>query len=294
LGKLDKEESYVLKYYLQGKEAKEYPSGRPLKALSFYNFVLNPNGEASWEELDTAPDVIHVDDNNIERVLAENKPTLVFFYAPNCVHCELFKPAYSAVATTLKGKANLCAVDASSPNSVRSVYKHKLTGFPAVKYFDKGIFQFDYGGERTEKGLIDWLKNPTAPVPPKPEPSWNDTPNDLNHLTDTSFDEFMNDHPVTLVIFYAPWCGHCKNARPFLEQAATTLKDNKSVAAIAAVDCTKETLLATRFEIKGYPTIKYFQNGEYLEDYIGKRTKYDFLQYLDTKMIQFQEAKQEL
>lgn len=89
-------------------------------------------------------------------------------------------------------------------------------------------------------------------------------------------------------------CGHCKNARPFLEQAATTLKDNKSVAAIAAVDCTKETLLATRFEIKGYPTIKYFQNGEYLEDYIGKRTKDDFLQYLDTKMIQFQEAKQEL
>ncbi len=30
-------------------------------------------------------------------------------------------------------------------------------------------------------------------------------------LTADDFDTFLEENPVTMVMFYAPWCGHCKN-----------------------------------------------------------------------------------
>ena len=39
-------------------------------------------------------------------------------------------------------------------------------------------------------------------------------------------------------MFYAPWCGHCKQAKPDYQEAANMLKDDKR--ALAAVDCTEQ------------------------------------------------------
>ena len=44
------------------------------------------------------------------------------------------------------------------------------------------------------------------------------------HLTDSTFDEFMSTEPSVLVMFYAPWCGHCKRAKPHFILAAAELK----------------------------------------------------------------------
>ena len=52
------------------------------------------------------------------------------------------------------------------------------------------------------------------PPPPAPEPAWNTIKSEVKHLTGDNFAQVTGEKDVSLVMFYAPWCGHCKKAKP--------------------------------------------------------------------------------
>lgn len=79
----------------------------------------------------------------------------------------------------------------------------------------------------------------------------------------------------------APWCGHCKSTVAPFEEAAQALKGK---AVLADVDATVEKELATKYEVKGYPTIKLFANGEFLTEYSGSRDKDGFVKFIERSM----------
>lgn len=60
-------------------------------------------------------------------------------------------------------------------------------------------------------------------------------------------------HPLMVVEFFAPWCGHCKQLTPTWEEVARTLD---GILPVVAVDADSERDLASEFGIKGFPTIK--------------------------------------
>jgi len=90
-------------------------------------------------------------------------------------------------------------------------------------------------------------------------------------LTDASFEAAKKEHAHLLVLFYAPWCGHCRQLMPDFERAAVTLKSGTPVVQLAQVDATAETDLAEQYQIRGYPTLKFLTEGKAL-DYTGGRT----------------------
>ena len=101
-------------------------------------------------------------------------------------------------------------------------------------------------------------------------------------LTDANFDDAIAQYPKILVEFYAPWCGHCKSLAPEYASAATTLKEKNSDIKLAKVDATKEKGLAEKFNIEGFPTLKYFKQGKDM-DYTGGRKAAEIISWLEKK-----------
>uniref|UniRef100_A0A1L8EE44 Protein disulfide-isomerase n=1 Tax=Haematobia irritans TaxID=7368 RepID=A0A1L8EE44_HAEIR len=95
---------------------------------------------------------------------------------------------------------------------------------------------------------------------------------DVLELTDDNFSSTLASHETTLVMFYAPWCGHCKRLKPEYAKAAEIVKDDDPPITLAKVDCTeggKET--CNKFSVSGYPTLKIFKGDEVSQDYNGPR-----------------------
>eukprot|EP01069_Polyplicarium_translucidae_P002207 Polyplicarium_translucidae@DN1954_c0_g1_i1.p1 len=89
-------------------------------------------------------------------------------------------------------------------------------------------------------------------------------------LTEAEFPNFMTENRIALVMFYAPWCGHCKKLAPDYDKAALALKEDG--VPLCKVDATVETGLAQTHGVRAYPTIKLFRNGK-PEDYTGGRSE---------------------
>jgi hypothetical protein len=67
--------------------------------------------------------------------------------------------------------------------------------------------------------------------------------------------------------------------KPIMNKIAKTLKEENSENIIAFVDATKEKALGDRFKVKGFPTVKFFQDGEYAWDY-NERDEKKILEFM--------------
>ncbi len=89
-------------------------------------------------------------------------------------------------------------------------------------------------------------------------------------------EDFENMDQDSMVLFYAPWCPHCKTVMgdwAKLKQAAP------SGVKIAKVNCDEKPEMAEKHDIKGFPTIILFKNGKkvYFE---GPRNLENFLEFI--------------
>ena len=71
---------------------------------------------------------------------------------------------------------------------------------------------------------------------------------------------------VTMVDFWAPWCGPCRMIAPVVEELA---EDFDGKAKIVKVNVDNAPDLAMRYSITGVPTLMFFKNGEVADTIVG-------------------------
>ncbi|KAG8445647.1 hypothetical protein GDO86_010433 [Hymenochirus boettgeri] len=238
----------------------------------------------------SSDDVIELTPSNFNKeVIQSDSLWLIEFYAPWCGHCQRLVPDWKKAATALKGVVKLGAVDADKHQSLGGQYG--VRGFPTIKIFGSNKNKpEDYQGGRTSEAIVDSALSSLRSLvkdrlggraggSDSGRQSYSGGKKDVIDLTDDSFDkQVLKSDDVWLIEFYAPWCGHCKNLEPEWAAAATEVKEQtKGKVKLGAVDATVSQMLASRYGIKGFPTIKIFQKGEDPVDYDGGRTKADIV-----------------
>ena len=91
----------------------------------------------------------------------------------------------------------------------------------------------------------------------------------LNTIDNTNFESLViNNSGITLLDFWAPWCGPCRMLTPIIEELAENFKDKVTVGKVN-VDDNRE--LALKYNISAIPTILIFKNGKLEKQIIGLR-----------------------
>ena len=75
------------------------------------------------------------------------------------------------------------------------------------------------------------------------------------------FNTLINERQLTLVDFYADWCGPCKMLAPILQEVKAILKDE---VRIIKINVDQHQDLAAEFMVRGVPTMLLFNEGKML------------------------------
>lgn len=92
----------------------------------------------------------------------------------------------------------------------------------------------------------------------------------LQEINEQNFDvEVLKENKLTVVDFWAPWCGYCVKLAPMLEEIANEIPDAKFVK-MNTDECMN---VAKDYSISGLPCILLFKNGEPVERFAGAMPK---------------------
>ena len=98
-------------------------------------------------------------------------------------------------------------------------------------------------------------------------------------LTDGNFDQSVIKAPQpVLVDFWAEWCGPCRRLAPTVDELATDY-DGRVVVGKLNVDDNPN--VASRYSIRGIPTLLLFKGGEIVEQVVGLADKSALKKLLD-------------
>ncbi len=101
-------------------------------------------------------------------------------------------------------------------------------------------------------------------------------------VSDEEFDSsILNGEKPSLIDFWAEWCQPCKMLAPTVEELAGEYEDKILVGKLN-VDDNPQT--ATKYGIRGIPTLLFFKNGQVVQQLVGVKSKAEIKKVIDENL----------
>ena len=101
----------------------------------------------------------------------------------------------------------------------------------------------------------------------------------VEHFTDDNFGETVEKSgTLTIVDFWAEWCAPCRMLAPIVEQLA---EENKGAVKVGKLNVDENPKTATKYGVRGIPTLLFFKGGKVQEQIVGVRPKTEIQSVID-------------
>ncbi|KAH8315395.1 hypothetical protein KR067_003003 [Drosophila pandora] len=214
----------------------------------------------------------------------------VKFFAPWCSHCKRLQPLWEQLAEIMNvddPKVIIAKVDCTQHQALCGA--HQVTGYPTLRLFKQGEKEsVKFKGTRDLPAITDFinqeLSTPAEADLEEAKREETENPN-LGKVVDLTEDTFAKhvSQGNHFVKFFAPWCSHCQRLAPTWEELAKELV-SEPAATISKIDCTQFRSICQDFEVKGYPTLLWIEDGKKIEKYSGARDLATLKTYVE-KMV---------
>ncbi len=89
-------------------------------------------------------------------------------------------------------------------------------------------------------------------------------------ITDTKFQEMIQNHPLVVVDCWAPWCGPCQMVAPILEELA---REYAGRILFGKLNVDENQKIAVQYQVMSIPTLLVFKNGKLVDRIVGAMPK---------------------
>jgi len=99
-------------------------------------------------------------------------------------------------------------------------------------------------------------------------------------VTDATFKEVIQNHPLVVVDCWLPWCKPCNAVAPIIEELS---KDYAGIILFGVLNVDENPKVGVKYGIKSIPTLLIFKRGKLLDRIIGAMSR----QMLEPKITQY-------
>ena len=251
------------------------------------------------------PKVMKFDQKAAQIIFGKSLPAIILYASEKSDKWSEYQKLLTSISEKLDSKLIVVLTDIKEGIAARlaEFIGIKENELPTVRIADTrgDIKKYNMEGEINEKNILkfveDWENNKLQPqLKTADEPKENN--GDVYVVVGKTFKkEVIDNDKDVMLLFYAPWCSHCKALQPKYEEVAKKLKEKNPKLRLAKIDGTQNEVESVI--LSGFPTVKFYPGNKKDQtplDYNGDRSVEDIIKFIKNNAatpIVYEEKKKE-